>query len=83
MTGYTGGDDDNTPIKKKSIRSRYNKPSEKTYIMADVKQLHVDQDIWLPPFTGDTNPFMPCLDKDGNYKKVVILQNQKRHLKLK
>jgi len=24
----------------------------------------------LPNFSGDTNPFMPCFDANGNYKKV-------------
>lgn len=24
----------------------------------------------IPNFTGDTNPFMPCLDSNGNYKRI-------------
>jgi hypothetical protein len=29
------------------------------------------EDINIPNFTGDTNPFMPCLDNKGNYKADV------------
>ncbi|MFA5207325.1 MAG: hypothetical protein WC428_01595 [Candidatus Paceibacterota bacterium] len=75
VTGYTGGKE---LIPKKSIRSHYSKPSEKKpYIMADIKpfekeQLRVDQDIWLPPSTGDTPNWN--IVGDNRIKKVFKIE---------
>jgi hypothetical protein len=37
----------------------------------------------IPNFTGDTNPFMPCLDANGNYKKVFKESIKPRYSKSK
>lgn len=83
VTGYTGTGSDSPehePSKritegkfapKLSVKSRYKLADGKPF---EKDSLNVDQDIWLPPFSGDTNPFMLCLDKDSNYKKTFQIQ---------